>query len=197
MVIIGISGNPGAGKTTVSQMIFSNSNTKVISLDKIFDVIKEKLPNFLITTTKRDSGEENMFLTRNKLYNSIKNNPTLHAEYLKLRTLLGKKILKRAVDRVKDEDYDFIVIEGVALFDYGDMIPYDFLIKVEAPYDVRSKRVNIRNSKEELENSNPMETFIQDYKANYHILNNASLEELHTKVSDIEEDIIRQLKTRK
>ena len=42
MLVIGINGHPGAGKTTVSELLFNDKNKSIIHLDNLFDRFKIK-----------------------------------------------------------------------------------------------------------------------------------------------------------
>ena len=197
MVIIGINGNPGSGKTTVSEMLFKEENTKVIHLDAIFNTIKAHMPGKSVTSVTRDDGNEVMFLTRNDLYKKVMSNKKLNEYYIRLRRIIGSRILSNQITKAQEEGYKYLIIEGISLFELGENTTFDFLIKMFASYDVRAQRVKKRNLQIEIDASDPMKTELADFKENYLIVNDSSLEDLESKVQDIEDDIKEQIKNRK
>lgn len=187
MVIIGITGNPGSGKSTISEMLFKDYNTEVVHLDSLFDNIKKNMPSDMVTTTVRDDGYENIFLTHNKFYKTLRSNPILSKVYSKLRIVVAKSILGKTINEAHHGDIDFLLIEGVSLLDYFDADDLDFIILVTAQDEVRKNRIERRNTKVELEANNPFYTYVSSEVHDIEIDNSGSFDELNKKIGVVEE----------
>lgn len=187
MIVVGINGNPGSGKTTVSQLIFSNENTKVVSLDRIYDTIKKNMPTKMVTQETRPDGNETVYLTHNGFYHFIKNSPLLSKVYRKLWRVLGHKLVWDQLELATVEGYDYVVLEGVSLFEFIDAKDLDLIIYVSADYDVRNSRVQKRNTDNEIKINNPIDIEVDVHTYDVHIDNSFSFEHLCEEVEKTEE----------
>lgn len=146
MIIIGINGNPGAGKTTVSNMILQNCNKKVIHLDFIFDGVKDMLPKDSIKKYDR-TNEEMKILNRDSMFFKISHSKHLIEQYKRLKKIYANKFLKNEIKKALKENIDYLIVEGSRLEEYDILYLMSYLIFVEACELDRINRIEKRDGK--------------------------------------------------
>ena len=146
MIIIGINGNPGSGKTTASNLIFNNDLKRVIHLDDIFNKVKELLPGNNIKTFKKDS-EEAIILNRSSLLYKTFNLKIVNRQFEIAKKIYANKILKKAINQASIEGIEYFIIEGTHLEDYDVTYLIDYLIFIKAGEEERIDRL-IKRDKE-------------------------------------------------
>lgn len=147
MKLIGIIGMSGSGKTTLSRMLERDNNTAVIHLDEILNMreIKEKMPNGLVDKNiySNAEGEEIMLMDKRirKIRDRIIENKLLNKLYFKISHLIKENLLKKAVNRKIEEGKETIILDGDTLGNFKIYSKLDYLIQINAPFEVRKKRV--------------------------------------------------------
>lgn len=191
MIIIGITGPTGAGKSTFSEMILkNNSKVKIIHLDHVYDKIKSYLPFKNVSSYKRDDGEIINYLNRDGLAYRLFHIKGIEIIYQKIKKLYAKSFINQEIEFAYQNGVEYLVLEGVNINDLVDFQLLDLSIFISAPQNIRRERVNKRDKKiKELIN----DYFINDVEMSeciksyydYYILNVDSIEELSNKASDI------------
>ena len=177
MLKIGITGNIGSGKTTVSK-VFELLNVPVFYAD--FHAKKVMTEDeLLIAEIRKNFGSEAYFedgnLNRKYISSIVFNNET---ELQKLNALVHPAVF-RAFD-VWAENYQhkkYVLKEAALLFESGSNQQCDRTIVVSAPLDVRIKRVMQRDKLSETEvlrrEEKQMPQAEKEAKADFIIQNNA------------------------
>lgn len=151
MLKIGITGNIGSGKTTVSQLFeilgipvfYSDTEAKKVMVTDVQ----------LINAIKKHFGEEAYFpdgsLNRKLIASMVFNND---AELQKLNSLVHPAVF-RAFDQWVSQypDAPYVLKEAAVLFESGSYKDCDYTIIVTAPMDMRIARVMKRDGITEAE----------------------------------------------
>jgi dephospho-CoA kinase len=145
MVKVGITGNIGGGKTTVSK-IFEILGTPVFYADDAAKTVMTTDP-VLIDAIKTSFGSEAYFedgtLNRKYIASIVFNNET---ELAKLNSLVHPAVFNAFdnwVAQVKNVPY--VIKEAALLFESSSYKMCDYTIMVTAPYELRMKRVMHRD----------------------------------------------------
>lgn len=191
MRIIGITGNSGSGKSTVSKMISENYEAKVIDADKIAKKMTKNNGEYL-QAIRQAFGEDvikNNELDRKKLADIVFSNKT---EKEKLDSLTFEYVVRRIKEKIKKaqikSDIKYIVLDVPLLFESKLNEVCNYTIGVTAPKIEKIKRICKRDklSKEKALqrlNSQPDdEFFIQQCDFIIENINNEKTEE---KVNEI------------
>jgi dephospho-CoA kinase len=154
MLKIGLTGNIGSGKTTVSK-IFEIVGIPVFYAD---DAAKNVMVNdeILIDGIKAAFGEQAYFddgaLNRKHIADIVFNDP---AQLAKLNSLVHPATFRAFDAWVKEiKDVPYVLKEAALLFESDSYKLCDYTIMVQAPLETRIKRVMQRDglSKAEIEN---------------------------------------------
>lgn len=189
MMIIGISGNPGCGKTTFSDMLYAGENRRVIHLDHIYDSIKQSAPKFMITHNVRADGNEQLFVKHNRFYRYVRHNPILSRAYNNLKYVIGRRLTLKEIERAENDNIDYLIIEGLALFNFLFPDEVDFIVRVDVNDDVRRDRILRRNTEEELKDSEVFSDLVTSFEEDITIINDGSLERLAEISAELEDYI--------
>ncbi len=166
MLKIGLTGNIGSGKTTVSK-IFEILGIPVFYAD---DAAKNVMINddILIDGIKAAFGELSYFndgaLNRKHIADIVFNNPV---QLAKLNALVHPATFRAFDAWVKEiKDVPYILKEAALLFESDSYKLCDYTVMVQAPLEIRIKRVMQRDglSKAEIENRDSNQ-FPQEKKA--------------------------------
>lgn len=184
MTIIGIAGDSGSGKTTVSENLFTNSFVVVYHLDHIFDSIKDLLLGILISKVTRSSGEVIKSLDHNKQASSFFSSGFISA----LKWLYARYYLGLLINKAQKDNVDYFIIEGFALEKCVKLDDLDYRIFVRAPQELRNNRVLNRNVEGELNCANLQCEYTEEgYDAI--IDNDQTFDDLLAQIRFVEEDI--------
>ena len=191
MRIIGITGNSGSGKSTVSKMISENYEAKIIDADKIAKEMTMNNGEYL-QAIKQTFGEDvikDNTLDRKKLADIVFSNKT---EKEKFDSLTFEYVVRRIKEEIKKaqikSDIKYIVLDVPLLFESKINEVCNYTIGVTAPKIEKIKRICKRDKLSEEKalqrlNSQPDdEFFIQ--KCDF-IIENINNEKTEAKVNEI------------
>ena len=191
MNIIGITGNSGSGKSTVSKMINENYNAKIIDADRIAKEMAKNNSEYLqaIRQTFGEDIVKNNELDRKRLADIVFSNKT---EKEKLDSLTFEYVVRRIKEEIKKaqikSDIKYIVLDVPLLFESKINEVCNYTIGVTAPKIEKIKRICKRDKLSEEKalqrlNSQPDdEFFIQ--KCDF-IIENINNEKTEAKVNEI------------
>lgn len=181
-IIIGIVGEMGSGKSTVSRYIAKKYHA---SSYRFSDMLRDILEKLCIPVT-RDN---------------------LIDLFLILAPRFGEDVLAAPMKKKVDEDSNScIVVEGIrrpADISHLEELPHFFLIGIQSDQQDRFNRVNNRH--ERIDDQKNYQEFIQDHqkqtevfaptmakRAKYLITNNGSIEDLYNEVDKVMQKIIKE-----
>ena len=149
MRIIGITGNSGSGKSTVSKMISENYEAKIIDADKIAKEMTMNNGEYL-QAIKQTFGEDvikDNTLDRKKLADIVFSNKT---EKEKLDSLTFEYVVRRIKEEIKKaqlkSDIKYIVLDVPLLFESKLNEVCNYTIGVTAPSPVTTTRLLLINN---------------------------------------------------
>lgn len=140
-VLIGITGVPGSGKTTLTK-IFEDLECGAIYSDEIAHRVleREDVKERIRETFGEDLFDENGRLQRRKLGERVFLN---ERENEKLLEIVKEPILEEIRDEIRrltEEGYKIIVVDAPLVFEYGAQEMFDFIIFVITTKDLAKKR---------------------------------------------------------
>lgn len=188
VVIIGLTGQSGAGKSTASGF-FRDSGFSVIDCDKVAHRVSA-FPSFLADTSKAfpdcvdDTG-----LLRKKLGAVIFNDVQKLQTYGKIIfPYIAAEILKE-INEVKGRGEKFIVLDAPTLFESGFDSVCSAIVSVIAPFDVKMCRILERDGVPvEFAKSRLSSQFSEKYfydRSDFVIINDGDISALKKKVFDV------------
>jgi dephospho-CoA kinase len=174
MVIVGLTGGIGSGKTTISKC-FESFNIPVYiaddeakSLMNRSKVIKRKLVQLFGESAYKDG-----VLNRHFIASKIFTDKTL---LLKMNAIVHPKVASHFKGWLKKRDAPYIVKEAAIIFEYKLESQYDYIITVIADEDLRIKRVMKRDdaSKDKIKSiiKNQLSDADKIKKSDFVIINN-------------------------
>ena len=190
MKIIGITGNSGSGKSTISKLISKNYEAKIIDADKIAKEMTNNNGEYLqaIRQSFGNNVIKNNELDRKKLADIVFLNRT---EKEKLDGLTFEYVveeIKKELEANQNLDYQYIILDVPLLFESKLDKLCDYTIGVIAPKTEKIKRICKRDklSKEKALqrlNSQPNDEFFT--KNCNTVINNENKEETIKMVNEI------------
>ena len=190
MKIIGITGNSGSGKSTISKLISKNYEAKIIDADKIAKEMTKNNGEYLqaIRQAFGNNVIKNNELDRKKLADIVFLN---RAEKEKLDGLTFEYVveeIKKELEANQNLDYQYIILDVPLLFESKLDKLCDYTIGVIAPQTEKIKRICKRDklSKEKALqrlNSQPNDEFFT--KNCNTVINNENKEETIKMVNEI------------
>lgn len=193
MLKIGITGNIGGGKTTVSK-IFEVLGIPVFYADDAAKKVMVEDP-ILIDALKKTFGTESYFngtLNRKHIASIVFNDET---QLVKLNSLVHPAVFRAFDNWVAKQHAPYVIKEAALLFESTSYKMCDYSVMVTAPLELRITRVMQRDgfTRAEVESRNARQ-FSEEKKiqlANYVILNDDTelvipqVLELHKKFSSL------------
>ncbi len=145
MIILGITGGSGCGKTTVSDY-FRNNGIDVIDTDKVARLIVEPGQPAL-SEIKSIFGDEYISadgtLNRKKLGNYVFSHP----DKISVLNKITHKYISRYVDSyINSYNGEIIGIDGAALIESGINSKCDFVLSVLSDIKIRTERIKKRDN---------------------------------------------------
>ncbi len=190
MKIIGITGNSGSGKSTISKLISKNYEAKIIDADKIAKEMTKNNGEYLQAIRQAFGNDviKNNELDRKKLADIVFLNRT---EKEKLDSLTFEYVvekIKKELEANQNLDYQYIILDVPLLFESKLDKLCDYTIGVIAPKTEKIKRICKRDklSKEKALqrlNSQPNDEFFT--KNCNTVINNENKEETIKMVNEI------------
>lgn len=190
MKIIGITGNSGSGKSTISKLISKNYEAKIIDADKIAKEMTKNNGEYLQAIRQAFGNDviKNNELDRKKLADIVFLN---RAEKEKLDGLTFEHVveeIKKELEANQNLDYQYIILDVPLLFESKLDKLCDYTIGVIAPKTEKIKRICKRDklSKEKALqrlNSQPNDEFFT--KNCNTVINNENKEETIKMVNEI------------
>lgn len=211
MVVIGITGATGSGKSTTCDILEGDFFFKVINADYICynasqsgtEYLKEIEKTFGKKVINKDGS-----LNRKALGNIIFND---HDQKAKLNKLTKRYVVReiedlitlfKEVSKTVDKNPEFkdcmdaIIIDAALLHEFKLERECKYVISIEADDELKIKRIMERNGLTYDEAKSRVESqkeYADDYeKADYIIENNGTEEELHKKIESVMQDIARK-----
>ena len=192
MIVFGITGGSGAGKSTVSE-IFRELGVYVIDADKTARKVTKRgekcfdeLVSFFGDSILNTDGS----LNRKKLGGIVFSD---EKKLGKLNEITHKYILSDIEKELSETDCEYAAIDGAVIIGSEIQRLCKFLVSVMADYDVRLKRILSRDNMTEekavlrLQSQPEDEVYIENSK--YLIYNNSSKENLQKEVEGVFEKI--------
>lgn len=182
-MIIGIIGNSGCGKSTVSDY-FVSKGFLILTLDKICNVlyesefeIREKILQIFNTNDRKELGD----IVFNDL-DKLKELNDIYKPYIEI-------YIKYSLHICNLTKVSHIIIDG---WDLPDCIEYDMVLKIESDFDVslnrlekREPNTNIETLKNRLKIQNEIKRNDIKCKNIHNILNNNTIEDLKNNINNI------------
>ncbi len=195
-VIVGLTGQSGAGKTTISN-VFEASGFYIINCDLVareavepntecFDKLKEKFPQLF----------DGNFLDRKKAGKILFSNKKLLEEYNSVIFPYILKLLNSKITRAIEQGKEYILLDAPTLFEAGADKLCDVIVSCIARQDIRLKRIIERDR---LDRDTVVERFNSQPDDDFFIKNSDYIIENNTTVLDAEAlayEIIDKIKER-
>ena len=192
-VLIGLTGNAGAGKSTVARMFEELGFTvidadkeahKVLTHPKVLEFLKEKLPEAI-----RGDGT----VDRGILGERVFNDPDFKKEFEKVVRPLVLEQIKQAIENSVAR---VIMVDAALLFEYGVADAFDTIIVVWAPEEELVRRLVKRGVPEDraraiLASQMPQEEKVK--QADFVIRNYGSIEDVRKQVEQVARAIMRKI----
>ena len=192
MIILGITGGSGCGKTTVSR-ILSENEVDVIDCDLVTRKIVE--PNEPALREIEDTfGNEYLnsdkTLNRKKLAGLVFNSPE---NLLKLNRIMHKYVEEYINLYIQNSTADIVGIDAAALIESGINKKCDYLLCVLANKDLRLQRIITRDNLSQDEalsriNAQKNDEFYIE-KSDYIVYNNGNIDEINEQIIKILNEI--------
>jgi dephospho-CoA kinase len=192
MIILGITGGSGCGKTTVSK-ILSENGVDVVDCDLVTRKIVE--PNEPALREIEDTfGNEYLnsdkTLNRKKLAGLVFNSPE---NLLKLNKIMHKYVEEYINLYIQNSTCDIVGIDAAALIESGINKKCDYLLCVLANKDLRLQRIINRDNLSQDEalsriNAQKNDEFYIE-KSDYIVYNNGNIDEINEQIIKILNEI--------
>ena len=194
MIIVGLTGGIGSGKTTVARM-FNELGVPVYIADleakklmKTSKVIKRKLIQLFGDEAYVD-GELNRPYLANNIYND-------KALLLKMNAIVHPKVKAHFIKWKKKQDFVYVIKETAILFENNSYQDCDFVITVTASEKDRIQRVILRdNSSYEKVKAVMNNQWSDEEKVKFSnfVIENTNLSETVNQVRIIHQKILKQI----
>ncbi|MCR1023924.1 dephospho-CoA kinase [Cellulophaga baltica] len=192
MMIVGLTGGIGSGKTTVAKMFHAlgvpvyNSDIEAKKLMVTSEVLKVKIKELLGTESYIDHK-----LNRTYIADKIFTDPDLLAQ---LNAIVHPAVRQHFMSWVAQQKAAYIVQETAIIFENDTQNKFDKIILVTAPEKIRIERVTSRDAisadkvKERIENQWPdqKKAALSDY-----VINNLELDKTTVLVAEIHKQLLK------
>ncbi|ADV51499.1 Dephospho-CoA kinase [Cellulophaga algicola DSM 14237] len=192
MMIVGLTGGIGSGKTTVAKMFHAlgvpvyNSDIEAKKLMSASKDLKAKI----IALLGEDSYSDNV-LNRSYIANKVFTDPALLA---KLNAIVHPEVKNHFTSWVKNQKSSYVIQETAIIFENSSEHRFDKIILVTAPENLRIERVisrdtiSIEKVKERIDNqwSDKKKAKLSDY-----VIHNLDLEKTSFLVAEIHKQLLK------
>lgn len=195
MIVVGLTGGIGSGKTTIGKEFESFGIPIYIADDEAkalmnrSKVIKRKLTQLFGKSAYKDG-----ILNRPYLASKIFNDKRL---LVKMNAIVHPKVASHFKRWLKKQDSPYIIKEAAIIFENNMQNQYDFIITVVADKDLRIERVKHRDNASEDKIKAIMENQLTDdekiVKSDFVIENN-DLDIAKKQAAEIHESILNKIK---
>ena len=147
MIIIGVTGATGAGKSTFSSYLNESlGNAKIVSLDHIFDRLKTTIFSSNTDTFIRDNGEEICYLKKESTFSKFVKIKGVKEAYQVLRKYYGYYIVNKEIKQAENENIKYLIFESINLYEFIDCKKINYKILLTANREIRKSRVMQRDA---------------------------------------------------
>ena len=147
MIIIGVTGATGAGKSTFSGFLKESLNSaKVVPLDHIFDHLKNTLFSSNTSSFIRDNGEEICYLKKESSFSKLINLKGFKEVYQIIRRYYGSYVVNKEIRQAEKENVKYLILESINLYRFIDLEKVDYKILITSSDAIRRSRVMKRDS---------------------------------------------------
>ncbi len=195
MIVVGLTGGIGSGKTTVAKM-FQDLGVPVYNSDDRAKNLMQKSPE-LILEIKELLGEDaykNSRLDRGYVSKQVFNNKELLG---RLNAIVHPAVRKDFLVWSKEQSADYVIQEAAIIFEIGSQDFYDCIILVTAPKETRIDRVMKRDTSSTFESIEArMKNQLSDDKkieASDYVIQNEKIEQTKVQVLDIHRDLLNKI----
>ena len=147
MMIIGITGGVGAGKSSVLQYMQENYRCRMILADDVGNQVKlpgEICYNQLVELLGSDILDENGFIDKNRMAEVIFSNKNILEKVNAIIHPAVKDYILTGIEKEKElQNYDFFFVEAALLIECGYGAHVDELWYIYASEDVRRERLKL------------------------------------------------------
>lgn len=194
MKVIGITGNSGAGKTTVCEIMKTLYDVNIIDADKVAKSLSKKGTAYLKAIEEtfgaeiiKEDGNLNRKLLAKKIYEN-------NEDRNKLNNLTFIYVVDEIKNILKQNEEKINIVDAPLLFESGLEKLCDKVITVVATLELKIKRIcerdglDIEVAKSRLKIQNNEEFYIN--KSDFIIRNNGSRNDLEKQIKDIMNEIL-------
>lgn len=193
--IIGLTGQSGAGKTTVSSM-FSDFGFAVIDADSIARMVASYQPFLEEVRAHFPKCVTDLGLDRKLMASAVFSDKKKMTLYSSIIYPFITTAVFNAIRTYKEQGIKYILLDAPTLFESGIDDICDAVVSVTAPYEMLKERIMLRDgitenqAKARLSAQHDQEWFVN--KSDYNISNGSDHDALKDKVIDV----IKQIKER-
>ena len=191
MVVIGLSGGSGSGKSTISTL-FSRYNILPINTDEIYRNLTSSLTPCLVELANEfgeDIITDDLELDRARLREIVFTNREKHKRLNEISHRHVLNSVREMISSASNLGLAGVIVDAPMLFESGFDKECNYLIAVTAPVDMRVKRIKERDGITETKALERIRHQIPDeelFKKVYFIIDNScSIEEVKSAVLDI------------
>jgi len=147
MIIIGLTGQTGAGKSTVAKMLTEygcvhiDADVLAKTVIQTSETVLNSLKNEFGADIFKNGSLDRKTLAK-KAFSSIKNTEKLNAVTHPAVT----KAIEKIIESQRQKGAKAVIIDAIALIESGEDKLCDFTVAVVAPRDVRFERITKRDS---------------------------------------------------
>lgn len=194
MKVIGITGNSGAGKTTVCDIMKENYEVNIIDADKVAKEMSKKDTAYLKAIEEafgpeiiKEDGNLNRKLLAKKIYEN-------HDDRNKLNSITFVYVVDEIKNILKQNEGKINVVDAPLLFESNLEALCDKVITVVASQELKIKRIcerdglDIEVAKSRLKIQNNEEFYMN--KSDFVIRNNGSRDDLENQIKNIMNEIL-------
>ncbi len=192
MIILGITGGSGTGKTTVSNFL-SDYGVDIIDCDLVArKIVEPDMPalNEISDYFGKEYINPDKTLNRKKLAKLVFNSPDM---LLKLNEITHKYVEEYIDLYIKNSNSEIVGIDAAALIESGIYKKCNLVLSVLADKDIRVERIVVRDNISHFDALNRINAQKNDEyyieKSHYIVYNNNNIDEIKNQILKIIEDI--------